>query len=291
MTFWEKYRIPILLAPTMAVIVLLFGGALWYGLLQSLGWNPRLGATELDFEAYRNILAGERYAVPFWRGLALTLWISIVSTVLSALIAVLIALVLRGTYVGKRVSVFLLQFNLPVPHLVAAIGIFFVLRQSGLVSRLFAQLSLVETTSAFPVLVQDRFGVGIILTYLWKEVPFVGVIVLAVLQSLGESYEDVARTLGANRWQRLRHVTLPLITPALLSASVIVFAFTFGAYEVPGVLGVTFPEVLPVLAVDIFNSSDLQDRDEAMALGTLIALIVMVLVAVYMGVRQRGEQQ
>lgn len=285
---WERWRIPLLLAPTLIVILGLFGGGLVYGFLQSLGWQPRLGATELSLSAYRNILFGEEYAEQFWRGLLLTLWVSAVSTVLSAVIAVGVALVIRRSFVGKRLSVFLFQFNLPIPHLVAAIGILFVLTQSGLIARVLAQVGLLNSPSDFPVLVRDSAGVGIIIAYVWKETPFIGLIVLAVLGSLGENYEDAARTLGASRWQRFRHVTLPLILPALLSASMIVFAFTFGAYEIPALLGVRFPRVLPVTALRFFTDADLSARAEAMALSMIITVIVMLFVAVYLWLSWRG---
>ncbi|MGC9320580.1 MAG: ABC transporter permease subunit, partial [Armatimonadota bacterium] len=75
---------------------------------------------------------------------------------------------------------------------------------------------------------------------------------------------------------------LPLIAPALLSTSIIVFAFTFGAFEVPGVLGVRYPRTLPVLALRFFTDADLNARAEAMALSMIITGIVMLLVAVYM---------
>ncbi|MCB0090352.1 MAG: ABC transporter permease subunit, partial [Caldilineaceae bacterium] len=45
-------------------------------------------------------------------------------------------------------------------------------------------------------------------------------------QAVGDEYEALAQTLGANRWQRFRHVLLPLILPGVLSVSVIVLAFT-----------------------------------------------------------------
>jgi putative spermidine/putrescine transport system permease protein len=287
MIFWERWRIPILLAPTLSVIGVLFLGALGFGFVRSLGYNPRIGETTLSLDAYHAILFGEQYANAFWHGLGLSLWVSFATTGLSAVIAVVLALVLRETFPGKRLSVFLFQFNLPIPHIVAAIGMLFLLSQSGLLSRLLATMGLVNTPSDFPVLVRDRAGLGIIIAYTWKEVPFVGVIVLAVLQSLGAEYENVARNLGAGPWQCFRTVTLPLITPALLSASMIVFAFSFGAYEIPAILGVRFPRMLPVMALDFFRNADLNARAEAMALSVLIALIVMVIVAAYMVVSGR----
>ena len=215
MGFWEKWRIPILLAPTMAVIFFLFIGGLSYGTLVSLGWQPIIGRTEISLEAYHNILFSEQYSGVFWQGLLLTIWVSFASTFLSAVLALATALLLRRTFIGKRIATFFYQFNLPVPHVVAAIGILFLFSQSGLLSRTGAQLGIFGGPSDFPVVVKDKFGVGMILSFVWKEVPFVGVIVLAVLQSLGVDYEDLARSLGANRWQRFRYVILPLVMPGL----------------------------------------------------------------------------
>jgi len=285
---WERWRVPAMLAPALLVVVVLFGGGLAYGLLQSLGWQPLIGRRELTLQAYVNLLAGEPYAEQFWTGLWLGLWISLASTVLSAALAVGAALLIRGTRSGKRLAVFLFQLNLPIPHIVAAVGILFLLSQSGLLSRLGAQMGLLDSPSDFPILVKDRFGAGIILSYVWKEVPFIGVIVLAVLQSLSRDYEDIARNLGANWWQRFTHVILPLITPALLSTSIIVFAFTFGAYEVPGILGVRYPRTLPVLSLRFFTDADLSARSEAGALSMIVAAIVMVLVAGYMWLTNRN---
>jgi putative spermidine/putrescine transport system permease protein len=188
------------------------------------------------------------------------------------------------------VSVFLFQLNLPIPHIVAAVGILFLLSQSGLLSRLGAQVGLLNSPSDFPVLVRDRLGIGVILSYVWKEVPFIGVIVLAVLQSLSKDYEEIARNLGANGWQRFVHVILPLIAPALLSTSIIVFAFTFGAYEVPGILGVRYPRTLPVLSLRFFTDADLNARAEAMALSMIIAAIVIAIVAGYMGLTRQDTE-
>ena len=291
MVFWERWRIPIMLAPTMAVIILLFIGGLTYGTLVSLGWQPIIGRTEISLQAYQNIIFSEQYASVFWQGLLLTIWVSFGSTFLSAVLALATALLLRRTFVGKRIATFLYQLNLPVPHVVAAIGILFLFSQSGLISRTGAQLGVFSFPSDFPVVVRDKFGIGIILSFVWKEVPFVGVIVLAVLQSLGVDYEDLARSLGANRWQRFRYVILPLVMPGLLSGSILVFAFSFGSYEVPAILGVRFPRTLSVTAVRFFRNPDLNARTEGMAISIIISIIVFFLVLGYMWLSRRTIRQ
>jgi putative spermidine/putrescine transport system permease protein len=116
---------------------------------------------------------------------------------------------------------------------------------------------------------------------LWKSVPFTGIIVLAVLQSVSEDYENVARNLGANRWQRFRYVLWPLMLPGMLRASILVFAFTFGTFEVPYLLGQTYPAVLPVLAYRNYHDVDLNARPEAMAMSIVIAAIIVVLILLY----------
>ena len=291
MTFWDRWRIPIMLAPTMAVIIVLFIGGLTYGTLVSLGWQPIIGRTEFTLDAYVNILFSETYAATFWQGLLLTIWVSVGSTFISAVLALATALLLRRSFIGKRLATFLYQLNLPVPHVVAAIGILFLFSQSGVLSRTGAQLGLFEFPRDFPVLVRDKYGVGMMLSFVWKEVPFIGVIVLAVLQSLGVDYEDLARSLGANRWQRFRYVILPLVMPGLLSGSILVFAFTFGSYEVPAILGVRFPRTLTVSAVRFFRNPDLNARTEGMAISIIISIIVFFLVLGYMWLSRRAIRQ
>ncbi|MES2142774.1 MAG: ABC transporter permease subunit, partial [Pseudomonadota bacterium] len=160
---------------------------------------------------------------------------------------------------------------------------------SGLVARLSYGVGLIDGPAGFPVLVYDRLGVGIILQYVWKEVPFITLILLAQMQALGEDYESVARSLGASRWQGFRHVLFPMILPGVLAASVLVFAFTLGAYEVPLILGPNAPATLPVLAYRKFTDVDLAGRAEAMALAVLIAAIGASLIGLYvMATRRRG---
>ncbi|MEP7293190.1 MAG: ABC transporter permease subunit, partial [Chloroflexota bacterium] len=124
-------------------------------------------------------------------------------------------------------------------------------------------------------------GIAIQLTFLWKEVPFVGIVVLAVLQGVGPQYEEIAQTLGANRWQRFRYVLLPLILPGVLSSSIIVFAFVFGSYEIPLLLGVRYPTTLPVLAFQDYQNPDLARRPQAMAMSVILALIAVILLIAY----------
>jgi ABC-type sugar transport system permease subunit len=60
--------------------------------------------------------------------------------------------------------------------------------------------------------------VPIVLADAWKMTPFVALLLLAGLQSIDPALYDAARMDGATVWQQFRHVTLPLLRPALLVA-------------------------------------------------------------------------
>lgn len=60
--------------------------------------------------------------------------------------------------------------------------------------------------------------VPIILADVWKSAPFVAILVLAGLQTIDPSLHEAARIDGAGAWDRFRHLTLPLLRPALLVA-------------------------------------------------------------------------
>jgi putative spermidine/putrescine transport system permease protein len=271
-----RVKIALLLAPAIGVIGVLFVGGLGVAFVQSLGYMPAIGLTGPGLDAYRQVLGDE----DFLDSLLLTLYVSGVSTGLSTVLAVLAALALRRS--RGRLSAVVFQLPITIPHLVAAVGIALVVAQTGLGARAAAGLGLVGEPRDFPALLYDKYSVGIILTYVWKEVPFIALVVLASLRGVASDLEDVARTLGAGAWQRFWYVVFPVISPSVVAASLLVFAFTFGAFEVPYLLGKSYPTMLPVMAYNEYREIDLAARPAAMAINVLIALITGTAAAMYL---------
>ncbi len=271
-----RLKIALLLTPALLVIGTLFAGGLFTAVVQSLGYMPAIGQTDLGLDAYREVLTGE----DFLDSLALTFYVAGASTGIATVLAVLAALALRRS--SGRVSSVVFQLPITIPHLVAAIGIALVVSQTGLGARLATVLGLIGEPKDFPALLYDEYSVGIILTYVWKEVPFIALVVLASLRGVAADLEDVARTLGASAWQRFWFVVFPVISPAVVAASLIVFAFTFGAFEVPYLLGKTYPTILPVMAYNEYRDIDLTARPVAMAINVLITLITAAFAAAYL---------
>jgi putative spermidine/putrescine transport system permease protein len=260
------------LAPALTIIVLLLGASLAYGVSQSLGAISVIGQETLSLRAYEDLFSGQGIAGrEFWGSLGFSLWISLASTLISAFLALLVAFWASNS----RLDTLALNSNLAFPHMIWAIGLLLLLSQSGLLARWAASLGLISMPAEFPVLVRDKYGIGIILSYIGKEVPFLALLVISVLQTQPQGYQLVAENLGASRWQRIRYVTLPMVAPVLLSGSLLAFAYIFSAYEVPALLGVNYPRMLPVLALRFFNDPDLNARADGMAISLVITVITL----------------
>lgn len=274
----RRVRIGLLLAPALTVVAVFFIGGVTQAVAQSLGYQPYLPDSHLSIAAYTAL-----WHDPAVRdSLLLTARIAALSTATATILGVAAALMIHRLGRTRRWVTGIFQANLAVPHLVGALCVLLLLSQAGLLSRLTHAAGLTATPVRFPALTNDRFGWAIIAEYVWKESPFLAVIALAALSRGVTELENAARSLGARPVQRLIHVTLPLLAPAVAAGSVLVFAFTAGSYEVPYLLGRPYPATLPVVALQYYNATDLTARPEAMAVAVLITAITTVIVAVYL---------
>lgn len=278
---WQKNKPFWLVLPATVVIGVLFVGGLVEGLVQSLGFFPAADQYSFTLKAYRELLQSS----DFWSSLVLTLRVSFLSTLSAGIVGMFVAVCLYMIGAGKkfRRSVFwykVFQLPLVVPHLVAAYLVMLLFMQSGWFSRILYVLGLSTGMGSFPILTNDPFGWGIIFTYTWKEAPFIALMVYPVLLRIHSSWLEVARVFGANRWKSFLEILLPLIMPAWVSSAFIVFAFTFSAFEVPYVLGVTYPAMLPVLSYNLYTSGQLVHRPDALAINVILSLITAILGAI-----------
>lgn len=274
---WRKSKPYLMVLPALSIVAILFFGGIFEGLIQSLGFFPAAGQSRFSLTAYENILS----APDFWRSLELTSRISLMSTTFAAFIGLVMSVCLfmisksgRAKWIpfGRR------WFHLPfaIPHLAGAYLIVLLFTQSGWISRLAYQAGLIHDMSEFPIIVNEPFGWGIVMAYSWKEAPFISLCIYPVLLRIHDTWHDAARIFGANSLKFAKEIVLPLLMPAWFAASFIVFAFTFSAFEVPYLLGVTYPKMLPVFAYE-WHSGDLAERPQAMAVGILLVLITTLL--------------
>lgn len=283
----SKLYVPIMLAPVVLILGTLFLGSLVVALLQSFGYAPLYGINEFPtLRHYR-----ELFSLPgFWRSVGLTFYYAVVPTVLGTVLSIYLALLLRKRFRGRGVFQYIYKLPLMIPYLVGVALTIVLFSNGGIIARLLYLVGIVETTQDFPRVLYSHAGWGIMLVYLWKQIPFVTLIVYSVLMGLGRESEEAAATLGAKPWQAFWHVTLPQIMPGIVSATVIVFAFNFGSFDVPFILGGGFPNTLPVEAWRAFDDADYSRRLRAMAIVMFIGFISSILLFTYLTLYRRFER-
>ena len=269
---------PLLLLLPFLFLLAVFLLELCSGLVQSFGIVPSLGLTEPTLRYYQKLFCSDE----LWQSLGYSLYLSVVSSVLAVIGGVLLcsALVLSGKAKGRKKMVGMLQLPIMLPHVVVALFAMNLLSQSGLLARLLYALGMISGQESFPDLLFDQAGVGIILSYLWKEIPFVAFFV-TLMAAINENLGQAARNLGASPIQAFFRVTLPLCMPAIKNAFLIVLAFSFGAYELPFLLGPTTPKALPVAAYLEYISPDLKNRPRAMAMNSIVLFISLGMAWLY----------
>lgn len=284
----RRFYVPLMLAPVVIVLVTLFVGALGTALVQSLGYAPIYRINEFpSFRWYRDLFTQPG----FWQSLGYTLYYAVVPTIVGLAMSIYLALTLRKRFAGKTLFQYVYKLPLMIPYLVGVALTILLFTNGGIVARALFALGLIESTGDFPRLLYTHSGWGIMLVYLWKQIPFMTLIIFSVLLGLGEESEEAAATLGANGWQTFWHVTLPQIMPGIISGTVIVFAFNFGSFEVPFILGGSFPNTLPVEAWRAFDNPDYSNRPRAMAIVMVIAAISGAILYLYLAAYRRFERR
>jgi putative spermidine/putrescine transport system permease protein len=250
------------LLPAAAVLLVFFAGAFVMAAAQSFGYAPQYGINEfLTMRHYAALMGSD----DFWISAALTFYYAIVPTLLGAAVSIVLALILAKRFKGKIIAEFLYKIPMVVPYLVGVGLVILLFANGGLFARLFYAAGMINSPSEFPRLLQTGSGIGVMLVYLWKQIPFMTLVLYSNLMVIGRQDEESALLLGANRFQIFWNITLPKLVPSLMTAMAIVFAFNFGSFEVPFILGGGHPNTLPVEAWRLFDSPDYTNRPAAMA--------------------------
>ncbi len=270
---WVPY---VLLAPQL-LLGLIFVVGLATGITQSLGVIPAFGLTEPTLKYYKEILTQPE----FLKSVLFSIYIATVSAAVAVVIGVAICGVMTSGRRTSKVWNRLIELPIVVPHVVVALFTVSLLSQNGLLARVCYSFGWIEEQQQFIQILYGKNGFGIILSYLWKEIPFVAYMVMTLMSKINGGLGEAAINLGANKLQTFFKVTLPLCAHTIASSFLIVFTFALGAYELPAILGPTLPKALPVLAHIQYTHPNLKNRPYAMALNGIIIIISVLCALLY----------
>jgi arabinogalactan oligomer/maltooligosaccharide transport system permease protein len=131
---------------------------------------------------------------------------------------------------GKTIYRVLLILPWAIPNYITALvwrGMFH--PQFGVINQ-FLQMFGLQPVAWFDGVVSS-FVTGLA-TNGWLSFPFMMVVILGALQSIPKDMYEAAEVEGANGWQRLRHITLPLLKPTLVPAIVLSVVWTFNMFNI-----------------------------------------------------------
>ncbi|MGR9047681.1 ABC transporter permease subunit [Halobacillus faecis] len=253
----------LLFLPVISFLVIPFYGFI-HAVIQSIGGE---GLTH-----YKEILDSERFLSSVWFSIRTAGIATIASIILGLGFTKAFHPLLART--SKRLMVWIPML---FPHFVWGYMVILLLSETGWISQAFAAAGWMEDTSNFPVWTRDPEGIGIIITYIWKEVPLVILLLFPVFTSIRPEYYALVDSLGGNAWHRFTTIDLPHLFPVLVESFLIIFSFTLAAYEVPALIGTTFPEMISVLGYEWFYGSSWNDRPLAFAAMVLTSLFLLAL--------------
>ncbi|MEG0071762.1 MAG: hypothetical protein RR362_01715 [Raoultibacter sp.] len=272
----------LLILPTVLLLVVFVYGVI-NGVMQGFGIMPFLGKTDFTFEYYLQVFSRP----DLMSSMGYSLYLAGVSSVVALVGGTLLAAALSCLKASRSLQLLDIQIPLMTAHTLVVLFIVSIFAGSGLFPRLLEAVGIIDGMGTFSSVVGDLSGWGIILTYAWKEIPFIAFCSVALMSHISDRFGQAAAAAGASPVRTFFTVTLPLCKNTLVKAFLVVFAFAFGSYEVPFLLGPTVPKALPVLAYIEFQDPDILNRCYAMALNGTMALVCSVIALGYFIVMQR----
>lgn len=184
--------------------------------------------------------------------------------------------VLTAGIAGSSLAFFVSRFHFPgrntlaaiaylpfaLPPLVGTLSFYYLIGTDGFIPRI-AKLKLGFEDFAI------EGSIAILIIHTYSFMVFFYAMVSAALENMDESQIEAARTLGASRWRTFRKVTIPMLTPALLGASLLTFMSSGASFSAPFFFGDDFP----YLSVQIFKARSQFNDGDALTLTVLLACL------------------
>lgn len=197
-----------------------------------------------------------------------SLQLSFSAALIAALVNVFFGLLLawclvRYSFPGKRIVDALVDLPFALPTAVAGIALTSLYAPTGWIGQYLEPLGIQVAYTP----------IGITLALIFIGLPFVVRTVQPVLSDIESELEEAASALGANRWQTITKVILPILFPALLTGFALAFARGVGEYGSVIFIAGNQPyktEIAPLMII-----SRLEEYDYAGA--TTIAVVMLVL--------------
>jgi len=222
----------------------------------------------------------------YTRDLVFTIEIVALSTLLIAVVAIAIAGYLTLGENPRAVAVlrWLYRWPLFIPFVVAGQVMRTFLAKNGMLNHVLIGSGLIEPISAQSMLDWR----GIVIAFVWKQAPFVTLLLAGAMAALERQHIEAARNLGAPRWRVLIEIVLPQVRGTLLVGLVLSFVTMLSVLSVPLMINPNSPTMI---TVDVaYRINTFADYAVANALCLLSLLLAALGAAFYLRHAVRGAE-
>lgn len=219
----------------------------------------------VGFENYERLLRDPDY----WNSLRVTIWFMVGTVIAGVSISVVLAIML--SYPLRRLSwLHRLLIFLPIVISSAVTGVLFRWLYHPVVGYLNYALSVVGIDGPNWLTSRSWALIAVMMAVIWRQLGFNVIIALAGVQNIDESYYEAAKVDGANLFQRIRHITIPLLSPTLFFLLIINVIYSLQTFAEINILtdggpGQATNTLLYSIYVDAFIGTPLRGYASAQA--------------------------
>ena len=179
-------------------------------------------------ENFQSVISSPAFAIVLKNTVVWTVFVVVLSTVLGFILALLLNNEFKGRKIARAIVVFPWATTLVIQ---ASVWSFIINTDYGALNTLLKTLGIISTNVNWTPTPEAYFAweiaCGIFVT-----IPFVCFTTLSGLQSIDGSLYEAATVDGANYWQKLFTITLPLVKPSLTVATVLNIIYVFNSFPI-----------------------------------------------------------
>lgn len=198
-----------------------------------------------------------RMVTDFRFGSALGTTILLIALILPLqfVLAIIMALVLQSQIRGSTIFLYIFTLPLGISDLASGILWYSIFTQRGFLNSFLVSTGLLDQPFIFIQAGNQGWMIAaIVLAEVWRATSIVMVIVVSGLQAISRDVIEAGEVFGANLWQRLRYIILPMLKPSLQVALILRTILAFQVFAV--VVALTGGNVITVLANETYRWYD-----------------------------------
>ena len=242
----------------------------------------------IAFQNFETVLNSAKFSLVLKNTVVWTILVVVLSTVLGFILALLLNNNFKGRKIARAVIVFPWATTLVIQ---ASVWKFIIDTDYGALNTLLKSLGIISANVNWTP-TPEAFFAWEIACGIFVTIPFVCFTALSGLQSIDESYYEAATVDGANYWQKLYNITIPLVKPSLTVATVLNIIYVFNSFPIVWTITKGDPAsrtdtlVTYLYKLAFYNGK----QGEAAAVSVIGFLILLVCASIYMiNTLKKGE--